>query len=165
MVSNDKLKEIELNNRTYYYFHDIIKIEDFDLDNILIDEKSYKNILVCNISYKSLIDYKSLLIRFDEIDEFIRVYEGARYLLLFKNEKYDSIYDRIRYLIIVKRHYIYNFYNYATIKVDSYDSLPVEKTMTFRNVITYVKSVWNRDKNNYYCNIFLEKGSYELPKK
>ena len=30
MVSNDKLKEIELNNRTYYYFHDIIKIEDFE---------------------------------------------------------------------------------------------------------------------------------------
>ena len=46
MVINDKLKEIELSNRTYYYFHDIIKIEDFDLDNILIDEKSYKNILV-----------------------------------------------------------------------------------------------------------------------
>ena len=42
MVSNDKLKEIELSNRTYYYFHDIIKIEDFDLDNILIDEKLYK---------------------------------------------------------------------------------------------------------------------------
>ena len=44
MVSNDKLKEIELNNRTYYYFHDIIKIEDFDLDNILIDEKLYKKL-------------------------------------------------------------------------------------------------------------------------
>ena len=42
MVINDKLKEIELSNRTYYYFHDIIKIEDFDLDNILIDEKLYK---------------------------------------------------------------------------------------------------------------------------
>ena len=27
-----------------------IKIEDLDLDNILIDEKSYKNILVYNIS-------------------------------------------------------------------------------------------------------------------
>ena len=155
MVSNDKLKEIELNNRTYYYFHDIIKIEDFDLDNILIDEKSYKNILVQNVSYKSLIDYKSLHIRFDKTDGFIRVYDGARYLILFKNEKYDSI----------QWHYIYNFYNYATIKVDSFDSLPVEKTMTFRNVIIYAKSVWNRDKKNDYCNIFLEKGSYELPKK
>ena len=28
-----------------------ITIKDFDLDNILIDEKSYKNILVYDISY------------------------------------------------------------------------------------------------------------------
>ena len=27
-----------------YYFDDIIKIEDFDLDNITIDEKSYESI-------------------------------------------------------------------------------------------------------------------------
>ena len=27
-----------------------------------------------------------------------------------------------------------------------------------------IKSVFNKDKNNYYCNIFLENGSYELPK-
>ena len=41
-------------------------------------------------------------------------------------------------------------HNYAAIKVDSYDSLPLEKTMTFRNVIILVKSVSNKDKNNYY---------------
>ena len=46
MESSDKLKEIDINNRTCYYFDDIIKIGDFDLDNILIDGKSYKNILV-----------------------------------------------------------------------------------------------------------------------
>ena len=33
-----------------YYFNDIIKIEDFDLDKILLDEKSYKDILIYNIS-------------------------------------------------------------------------------------------------------------------
>ena len=43
-----------------YYFDDIIKIEDFDLDDILIDENSYENIFVYNISYKSLIDSKPL---------------------------------------------------------------------------------------------------------
>ena len=48
-----------------------IKIEDFKLGNILIDEKSYQNILVYNISYKTLIDAKPLRIRFDKIDEFI----------------------------------------------------------------------------------------------
>ena len=37
--------------------------------------------------------------------------------------------------------------------------------MTFRNVIIIIKSVWNKDKNNYYYNIFLEKASYKFPKK
>ena len=39
-------------------------------------------------------------------------------------------------------------HNYPTVKVDSYDSLPLEKTMTFHNVIILIKSVWNKDKNN-----------------
>ena len=44
-------------------------------------------------------------------------------------------------------------------QVDSYDSLPPEKTLTF-HVIILLKSVFNKDKNNYYYNIFLEKGLY-----
>ena len=37
--------------------------------------------------------------------------------------------------------------------------------MTFHNAIILIKSVWNKDQNHYYCNIFLEKASNELPKK
>ena len=57
MESNDQLKEIDIKNRTCYYFHDVITIEDFDI-NILIDEKPCENILVYNILYKSLRDSK-----------------------------------------------------------------------------------------------------------
>ena len=32
------------------YFDDIIKLEDFALDNILIDKKSHENILIYEIS-------------------------------------------------------------------------------------------------------------------
>ena len=41
-------------------------------------------------------------IRFYKIDGFIRVYDGTRYLVLFESEKYDFIYNKIRYLISVK---------------------------------------------------------------
>ena len=34
MESNNKLKEINIKNCTCYYFDDIVKIEDFDFDNI-----------------------------------------------------------------------------------------------------------------------------------
>ena len=40
MERNNGLKEIDIKIRTFYYFVDIIKFEDFDLDNILIYEKS-----------------------------------------------------------------------------------------------------------------------------
>ena len=59
------------------------KIEDFELDCILIDKKSVENISVYNISYESLIDYKPLRVKFDKIDGCIWVYDEARYVVLF----------------------------------------------------------------------------------
>ena len=102
MDNNYGLIKICIKNRTCYCVDDIIKLEDFDLDNILIDEKSYKNILIYNISYKTLIDAKHLPIRLNKIDVFIRVYDGTRYLVLLEGEKYDFIYNRIKYFIGVK---------------------------------------------------------------
>ena len=150
----------------FYYFDDIIKLEDFDLHNILIDEKSQENILIYDISYKTLIDAKPLRIRFDEIDGFIKIYDGTRYLTLFGSKKYEAIYNRIRYLISLKSGITYIFSRYfAKIKVDSYDSLPIEKILTLHNVIIHIKSALKKDKNHYYYKIFLEKCSYQLVKK
>ena len=76
----------------------MIKFEGFNLDNILIDEKSYQSILDYNILCKNLIGAKPLHIRLDKMDGFIRVFDGTRYLVLF-----DFIhYNRTRYLIGVK---------------------------------------------------------------
>ena len=47
--------------------------------------------------------------------------------------------------------------NYTKMKVDSYDSLPLEKIPTLHNVIILIKSVLNKYQNQYYYNIFLEK--------
>ena len=44
MESNNILKEIDIKIRTCYYFDNTIKIEDFDLNNILIDEKNHMKI-------------------------------------------------------------------------------------------------------------------------
>ena len=64
-----------------------IKLEDCDIDNILIDEKSRENILIYDISFKTLIGPKPLRVRFDKIDAFIRLYDGTRYFVLFVFEK------------------------------------------------------------------------------
>ena len=59
-MENNKFKNVRIKNSTCYYFDDIIKLKDFDLDNILIDEKSHKNTLIYDISYKTLIGTKPL---------------------------------------------------------------------------------------------------------
>ena len=79
MGSNNELKEINIKNHTCHYFDDVIKIDKFDFDNILLDEKLYKSILIYCISYKTLLDAKPLRIRFDKVDGFIRAYDGTRY--------------------------------------------------------------------------------------
>ena len=52
-------------------------------------------------------------------------------------------------------------HNFARIRIDSYNSLPIEKILTFHNVIILIKSVVSKNKNSYYYNIFLEKGLFE----
>ena len=116
--------------------------------------------MIYGITYKTLIGPKPLRNRFDKIDGFTRIYDGTRYLVLFGSEKYDVIYSRSRYLISLKSGITYIFSHYFTkIKIDSYDYLPLEKTLTLNNVIILIKSVL--DKNHYYYKIFLEKCSYQ----
>ena len=64
-----------------------------------MDEQSPENILVYDILYRKLIGPKPLSIRFDKIDGFVRVFDGSRYLVLFGLEKYNAVYNKIRYLI------------------------------------------------------------------
>ena len=50
------------------FFEDIIKIEGFDFDNILLDKELHVSILIYGISYKVLIGTKPLHIRLDKVD-------------------------------------------------------------------------------------------------
>ena len=50
-------------------------------------------------------------------------------------------------------------HNFGKIRIDSSNSLPIEKILTFHNVIILIRSVINKYKNDYYFNIFSEKGS------
>ena len=51
-------KKNYIKNRSCYYFDEITKIEDFDFDDILLNEKSDENVLICDILYKTLIGAK-----------------------------------------------------------------------------------------------------------
>ena len=70
--------------------------------------------------------------------------------------------DKIKYLISKKSGITDSInHNFGKIRIDSYNSLPIEKILTFHNVIILIKSVVNKNKNNYSDNTFLEKGLHK----
>ena len=45
------IKDINIKNRTYYFYDDMINIKDFDSSLLKVDKKSYKNISIYYIGY------------------------------------------------------------------------------------------------------------------
>ena len=57
------IKEINIKNRAYYCFNEIINIKIFDSNILKIDKKSYQNIDIYYIGYilmKNIGDYESI---------------------------------------------------------------------------------------------------------
>ena len=54
---SNKVKDIDIKNRTFYFLTDVINTEKFNSNNIKIDEKSYKNILLYYIGYITIKEY------------------------------------------------------------------------------------------------------------
>ena len=48
------VKDINIKNRSQYFFNHVINTKDFDPDSIKIYEKSYKNILINYVGYVSI---------------------------------------------------------------------------------------------------------------
>ena len=86
----NNLREINIANRTCYYYVVII---------------IWKIIWKYFVSYETFIGAKPMPIRFVQVNGFVKVYDGTRYLVLFSPEKYYAICNGIRYLISQKKCY------------------------------------------------------------
>ena len=46
-----EVKQINIKNRTYYFYNDMINLKNFESNLLKIDRKSHKNIGIYNIGY------------------------------------------------------------------------------------------------------------------
>ena len=76
-------------------------------------------------------------IRLDNINGFIKVHDKIRYLVLFD---YSYLISEISGITDSINH------NFERFRIDSYNSLPIEKILTFHNVLIPTKSVVNKKK-------------------
>ena len=98
------IKEINIKNRTYYFYNDIIDIETFDSNMLKLDKKSYKDldIYIGYVTIKNIgsgYDVNSLnplYLRIDDASGYIEEVNEDKYLVFDdtyekKKLKYDDI--------------------------------------------------------------------------
>ena len=99
-LSMGQVKEINIKNRTYYFFNDMINIEVFDSNLLKIDKMLYKNINIYYIGYisiKKMDDYESihsinpLYLIIGEVDGHIEVKKGSKYLVFDSTDKNQKV--------------------------------------------------------------------------
>ena len=71
-----------------------------------------------------------------------------KHLVLFDYGLLDKICDKIKYLISKKSGITNSInHNFGKIRINSYNSLPIKKILTFHNVIILLKSVAYKNEN------------------
>ena len=109
---SNKIKDIDIKNRTYYLFDDFINIKNFDPNNIKIDEKSqHKDILIYYTGYVTIKDLKYVKINrvksfmpyFQQRNGYVEEINGNKYLTLVptnerkeKLKKYEELWSKIK---------------------------------------------------------------------
>ena len=175
----EEIKQINIKNRSYYFYNDIIDLKDFDAKLLKIDKKSYKNIDIYYIGYitiKKIDDYESiysvnpLYLRIGHASGYIEEKNGNKYLIFDSVDenkevlkKYADVWDGIKNKIKAINGDKENDYgkDYMKIKFNSDDDLPLNKLLKFRVMTIIIRSVINED-GKFYPQVFLDDTLYEL---
>ena len=109
----EKVKQIEIKNRTYYFYNDIINIEEFNSNLLKIDKKSYKDIDIYYIGYitikkigdcENIYSVNPLYLIIGKVDGHIKCKKnGSKYLVFDSTDenkevlkKYTELCDGIK---------------------------------------------------------------------
>ena len=159
------IKQITIKNRTYYFFSDMINIEDFDSGLLKIDKKSFKNIdiyYIGNITIKKIDDCDNihsvnpLYLIIGKVDGFIEEKNGSKYLVFDSSDKnkkvfkkYTELWDGIKNEIDTMNGGIKAEYgkDFMKIKFNTDDDLPLNKPLKIHMLTTVVRSVFEEGGN------------------
>ena len=170
------IKQINIKNWTYYFYNDIIDLENFKSGLLKIDKKSYKDIGIYNIGYitiKKIDDYENIYsvnplyliiahasgyieekgvnkyLVFDSTDE-------NKELLKKYNDVFNGIRDKIKEINSDECDYEKG---YMKIKFNSDDDLPLNKPLKFHLMTITIRSVFEKD-GKLYPQVFLDDTLY-----
>ena len=174
------VKQINIKNRTYYFYNDIIDLENFDAGLLKIDKKSYKDINIYNIGYvtkkkigncMNINSVNPLYLGITRVNGYIEEKDSNKYLVFVLTDenkellkKYTDVFNGIMSKIReIDDDWLEYAKDYMKIKFSSDDDLPLNKSLKFRLMTITIRCVFKED-NELYPQVFLDDTLYELQK-
>ena len=172
------VRQINIKNRIYYFYNDIIDLKNFEPNVLKIDKKSYKNINIYYIGYitiQKIDDYESiysvnpLYLCINHASGYIEEKNGNKYLIFDSVDenkevlkKYADVWDGIKNKIKAINGGKENDYgkDYIKIKFISDDELPLNKPLKFHAMTIIIRSIFDED-GKLYPQLFLDDAFYE----
>ena len=167
-----QVKELNIKNRTYYFFDDMIDIRNFHSNLLKIDKKSHEDINIYYIGYitiKKVSDCENihsmnpLYLLLHSVKGHFKEKNGEKYLIIDLTEKYEEVYSGIISEIKTLNSGKELFYdkNYARIGINTNDDLPLNKPLKFPTLTIIIRCVLQKGEK-LYPQIYLDECLYEI---
>ena len=167
----EKVKELNIKNRTYYYFNDIIDIKDFQSNLLKIDKKQHKDIDIYYIGYitikkfgdcENMHNVNHLYLLIYSATGYFKEKNSEKYLVIDSTEKYEEVFSGIKKEIETingGEELIYEK-DYAKIGVNTDNDVPLNKQLKFPTLTITIRCLFQKDKE-LDPQIYLDECLYE----
>ena len=164
----ETIKQINIKNRTYYFYNDIINLDEFDESKIKVDKKDFNDIDIYYLGY----EHKKKISEYNVIDSVNPLYlriismngqfekgkDDAWYLIIsYKDdvsEKLMDIFESIKKKITEKTWDLVEYdKDYIKIKFENDDILPVDKDVNIHMATITIRTIFAQDCK-YYPQLF-----------
>ena len=175
----EKIRQINIKNRTYYFYNDQINLKDFDARLLKVDKKDYNEIDIYYIGYvtvkkiancNNINSVNPLYLMIDKMIGHFEEKNGNKYLVLDDvnenkevSKKYEEVWNGIKKEIetINGGKQIEYEKDLKKIRFESNDDFPLNRPVKLRLLTIIIRCVFSED-DKFYPQLFLDDALYEL---
>ena len=169
-----ELKQRNIKNRAYYFYNDIINLDQFDESKIKVDKEDFNDIDIYYLGY----EHKKKISECDVINsvnpfylrivdmkgQFEKGKDDAWYLVISDKDVYKKlvdIFESIKNKITEKKWDLVKYdKHYLKIKFESNNILPTSKDVNISMAAIIIRAIFAQD-GKYYPQLFLDDGLYK----
>ena len=173
-----EVKQINIKNRTYYFYNDMINLKNFESNLLKIDKKHYKGIDIYYIGYitikkigdcENIYSVNPLYLIIGKVDGHIEEKNGSKYLVFDSTDENRQVLKNTQNFGMVLRNEIKTINegkegeygkDFMKIMFDTDDNLLLNKPLKLRMLAIIVRSVF-QEHDTFYPQVYLDELLYE----